>query len=50
MWYPANLGPVLLSHESILSLSRLGLISVFPSSKVPSFSNYYYARLIKDIK
>ena len=31
------MGPVLLSHESILSLPRLGLSPVLPSSKVPSF-------------
>ena len=38
MWSPANLGPTLLSHESILSLPRSGLSPVFPSSEVPSFS------------
>ena len=32
------MGPILLSHESILSLPRLGLRLVFPSSEVPSFS------------
>ena len=38
MWSPANLGHVFLSHQYILSLNRLGLIPVLPSSKVPSFS------------
>ena len=32
------MGLVLLIHESILSLSRLGLNPVFPRSDVPSFS------------
>ena len=39
VWSPDNLGPILLSYKSILYLSRLGLSSVLPSSKVPSFIN-----------
>ena len=38
LWSPANIGPILLSHKSILSLPRLGLSHVIPSSKVTSFS------------
>ena len=39
MWYPANLGTVLLSHDYILSLPRLGLSPVFLIYEVPSFSS-----------
>ena len=36
-WTLTNLILVLMSHESILSLPRLGLSPVFPSYEVPSF-------------
>ena len=38
VWSPANLGPIFLSHEYILSFTMLRLSPVFPSSEVPSFS------------
>ena len=38
MWFPENLDPILLSHESILPLPRLELMPVLYSSEVPSFS------------
>ena len=38
MWYPANLGPVLLSQKYILSMYRLELRPMLPSYKVPSLS------------
>ena len=42
MWSLAYLGTLFLSHESILSLSVLGLSLVFLSSEVSSFSRISY--------
>ena len=39
MWFLANLGPVLLSHEYILYMPRMELSPMFSGSKVPSFNN-----------
>ena len=46
VWSPTNMGPVLLSHESILSLSRLRLSPMFPRSQVPSFSTPLQDKLL----
>ena len=40
MCSPDNTSHVLLSHEYILYMPRLGLIPVFPSSEFPSFSSH----------
>ena len=38
VWYSANIGPVLLSHNYILSLTRLVLSPMVSSSEISSFS------------
>ena len=43
VWYPANLGPVLLSNKYILFLPRLGLSPDLPSYEVSSFIRQFIA-------